>query len=76
MTEVHAQPHVVQRNKKILVREEEPIKVNKKFHIRIKSKVDGKGVVKERNDSGTYANRRVIKNKIKVKEDVSDDISE
>ncbi|CAB3226097.1 unnamed protein product [Arctia plantaginis] len=76
VTETHSTPHVVQRSKKILVREEEPIKVNKKFHIRTKSKVEGKGVAKERNDSGTYANRRVIKNKIKVKEDVSDDISE
>ncbi|CAH0715977.1 unnamed protein product, partial [Brenthis ino] len=37
-------------------------------------KVEGKGVAKDRNDSGY--NRRQTKNKIKIKEDISDDVSE
>ncbi|KAG6458537.1 hypothetical protein O3G_MSEX010911 [Manduca sexta] len=68
-TESHSRP--THRSKKV-VRDEEPR--NKKFRVRPKNKVEGKGVVKERNDSG-YANRR-FKNKVKVREDVSDDISE
>ncbi|XP_045531961.1 uncharacterized protein LOC123718977 [Pieris brassicae] len=49
----------------------------KKFHNKSRSKiVEGKGVVKERNDSG-YTNSRVLKNKIKVKDDnISDDVSD
>ncbi|CAG9138149.1 unnamed protein product [Plutella xylostella] len=51
--------------------EEEPR--SKKAHIRAKSRnAEGKGVVKERNDSGY----RRTKNKIKIREDVSYDQSE
>lgn len=72
-TEVH--PRVVHRKK--VTREEEPSRNgNKKFHLKSKSKAEGKGIVKERNDSGTYANRRAAKNKIKVREDLSEDISD
>ncbi|XP_038216728.1 uncharacterized protein LOC119835801 [Zerene cesonia] len=47
----------------------------KKYRLRSRNKVaEGKGIVKERNDSG-YG-RRIIKNKIKVKEDISEDISD
>ncbi|KAJ2954052.1 hypothetical protein O0L34_g2265 [Tuta absoluta] len=52
----------------------EPPKSPKKFHSRQRIKVvEGKGVVKEEKDE-TY--RRPRKNKIKVREDVSDDLSE
>ncbi|XP_026332871.1 uncharacterized protein LOC113239923 [Hyposmocoma kahamanoa] len=48
--------------------------VVKKFHTRNRSKVvEGKGLVKERNDSGY---KRSVKNRIKIREDVSDDTSE
>ncbi|KAF9421985.1 hypothetical protein HW555_002205 [Spodoptera exigua] len=74
VTEV--QPRVVHRSKKV-TKAEEPVRSgNKKFRVNIKSKAEGKGVVKERNDSGAYANRRPAKNKIKVREDLSEDISE
>lgn len=54
--------------------DEEPARA-KKFHSRPRAKaLEGKGVVKERNDSG-YS-RRLVKNKIKIREDVSEDISE
>ncbi|XP_049886093.1 uncharacterized protein LOC126380605 [Pectinophora gossypiella] len=68
-------PHVHVRKTKKNVREEElPPKPSKKFRARTRSKVvEGKGLVKERNDSGY---RRTLKNKIKVREDVSDDLSE
>ena len=69
-------PRVAHRAKK--PREEERadggLRTNK-FHARPRSKVaEGKGVVKERNDSG-YS-RRLVKNKIKIREDVSEDIYE
>ncbi|XP_063837261.1 uncharacterized protein LOC135086466 [Ostrinia nubilalis] len=55
-------------------RDEEPPR--KKFRVRARPKAaEGKGVVKERNDSG-YAGRRAVKNKIKIREDVSEDMSE
>lgn len=64
----------VHRSKKI-IREEEPAQ-RKKFHIKIKSRpAEGKGVIKERNDS-EYANRRMVKNNIKLREDTSEDISD
>ncbi|CAH1647512.1 unnamed protein product [Spodoptera littoralis] len=72
-TEVH--PHVLHR-KKVTREEEPPRNGNKKFHLKSKSKAEGKGIVKERNDSGTYGNRRAPKNKIKVREDLSEDISD
>ncbi|KAM3968459.1 uncharacterized protein ACR2FA_005934 [Aphomia sociella] len=69
LTVTASHPRMVHKNKK----REEP---KKKFHSRSRSKVvEGKGIVKERNDSG-YANRRVVKNKIKFREDVSEDTSE
>ncbi|XP_053624537.1 uncharacterized protein LOC128683210 [Plodia interpunctella] len=65
-----SRPRVIRKHKKP---KEEVIK--KKFHVRPKVKAtEGKGPIKERNDSG-YA-RRQIKNKIKIREDVSEDISE
>ncbi|KOB52287.1 IcmF-like protein [Operophtera brumata] len=55
---------------------EEDSTQRKKFLLRVKNKpVEGKGVVKERNDS-EYASRRMVKNVIKVHEDNSEDISE
>lgn len=64
-------PHVLRKHKK--AREEES---RKKFHLRPRAKVaEGKGVVKEHNDSG-YANHRVAKNKIKVRDEISEDLSE
>ncbi|XP_026757587.2 uncharacterized protein LOC113517203 [Galleria mellonella] len=61
---------IIHRGKK---KEEES---RKKIHLRSRTKVtEGKGVVKERNDSG-YTNYRLAKNKIKIREDVSEDISE
>ncbi|XP_059055357.1 uncharacterized protein LOC131849334 [Achroia grisella] len=66
VTESHPRVH---RGKK----EEES---RKKIHNRSRAKaIEGKGVIKERNDSG-YTNRRVVKNKIKIREDMSEDISE
>lgn len=67
------EPHIhVRKSKK---RDEETVPKVKKFRSRSRSKtVEGKGIAKERNDSGY--NRRTVKNKIKVREDVSDDLSE
>lgn len=74
VTESH---HVAHRAKKIKVnREDESNPKTKKFHSKSRSKTtEGKGVLKERNDSG-YVNRKSVKNKIKIREDISDDISE
>ncbi|XP_023937809.2 uncharacterized protein LOC112045737 [Bicyclus anynana] len=63
-TEGHAKTH---RGKKM-----QETQRNKKKNMRSR-KLEGKGVAKEKNDSG-YSNRHV-KNKIKVREDVSDDVS-
>uniref|UniRef100_A0A2A4JA24 Uncharacterized protein n=1 Tax=Heliothis virescens TaxID=7102 RepID=A0A2A4JA24_HELVI len=70
-----AEPHprVAYRSKKA---PEEPQRSNKKYRVKSKPKAEGKGVVKERNDSGAYVTRRSTKNKVKVREDVSEDISE
>lgn len=70
------QPRVRSRTNKKANDEEEPIRTSNKFRVKVKSKIEGKGVIKERNDSGSYSNRRVSKNKIKVREDLSEDISE
>ncbi|XP_068617315.1 uncharacterized protein [Battus philenor] len=75
-TEPH--PRTVHRGKKLL-KARDPESTNqraKKFHSRPKSKnTEGKGIVKEHNDSA-YTNRRSVKNKIKVREDISEDVSE
>ncbi|XP_013179086.1 PREDICTED: uncharacterized protein LOC106126149 [Papilio xuthus] len=75
VTESHA--HTSHRGKKLpKVRDDETGQRVKKFHARTKSKQsEGKGLVKEHNDS-TYTNRRSVKNKIKVREDISEDMSE
>ncbi|XP_032527222.2 uncharacterized protein LOC116777658 [Danaus plexippus] len=44
-------------------------------HLRARKVAEGKGIVKEKNDSG-YTKRRQVKNKIKFREDISDDVSE
>ncbi|CAG5039235.1 unnamed protein product [Parnassius apollo] len=74
-TETHA--HTVHKGKKGLkVREENQNEGAKRFHTRPKTKTtEGKGVIKDRNDS-EYTNRRVVKNKIKIREDISEDVSE
>ncbi|XP_072930707.1 uncharacterized protein [Epargyreus clarus] len=74
VTESH---HAAHRGKKVKVnREDEPNPKTKKFRTKTRSKTtEGKGVLKERNDSG-YVNRKLVKNKIKIREDISDDISE
>ncbi|CAG9781677.1 unnamed protein product [Diatraea saccharalis] len=46
-----------------------------KFRVRQRKPTEGKGILKEHNDSG-YGNRRLLKNKIKIREDVSEDLSE
>ncbi|XP_050361030.1 uncharacterized protein LOC126780514 isoform X1 [Nymphalis io] len=48
---------------------------NKKNHMRTRKVAEGKGVVKER-DNSEYTNRRQEKNKIKIREDISEDVSE
>lgn len=64
------------RVKKVKVRDEEAGQKTIKFRTRPKTKqAEGKGPVKERNDS-SYTNRRSVKNKIKIKEDISEDMSE
>lgn len=69
-------PHVAHHSKRPRGDDEQPLSARpKKSHSRTRAKaVEGKGVLKERNDSG-YA-RRLVKNKIKVREDVSEDMSE
>ncbi|XP_013189081.1 uncharacterized protein LOC106133794 [Amyelois transitella] len=67
-TEAHAR--VLRKHKKA---KEESLK--KKYNSRSKVKsTEGKGAIKERNDSG-YT-RRQTKNKIKIRDDLSEDISE
>ncbi|CAK1588541.1 unnamed protein product [Parnassius mnemosyne] len=75
VTETHA--HTVHKGKKALkVREEDQNQGGKRFHTRPKTKTsEGKGVIKDRNDS-EYTNRRAVKNKIKIREDISEDVSE
>ncbi|CAH2034884.1 unnamed protein product, partial [Iphiclides podalirius] len=71
-----ARAHTAHRSKKLKVREEEARPKAGKFRARPKAKAaEGKGAVKERNDSG-YASRRSVKNKIKIREDISEDVSE
>lgn len=71
------QPLGAHRSNKKASRGEDSPKTTK-FRVKNKNKVDGKGIAKERNDSGAYMNRRLVsKNKIKVRaEDISDDVSE
>ncbi|XP_045784949.1 uncharacterized protein LOC123880707 [Maniola jurtina] len=64
-TETHAK---VRRGKKL---QERPKNKKKNMNTR---KIEGKGVMKEINDSG-YSKRRHVKNNIKVKEDISEDVS-
>lgn len=70
-------PHIrLRKNKKREPVLDESVQkpVVKKFHTRNRNKVvEGKGLVKERNDSGY---KRAVKNRIKIREDVSDDTSE
>ncbi|RVE50712.1 hypothetical protein evm_004622 [Chilo suppressalis] len=47
-----------------------------KIRVRPRKPTDGKGVLKERNESSGFNSRRVVKNKIKIREDVSEDLSE
>ncbi|KAJ8736937.1 hypothetical protein PYW07_000208 [Mythimna separata] len=68
------QPKVAHRSSKKVYREEESNRTPK-FRVKSKGKAEGKGIAKETNDSA-YTNRRVGKNKIKVREDISDDVSE
>ncbi|XP_048005920.1 uncharacterized protein LOC125241458 [Leguminivora glycinivorella] len=57
------------------VEEHKPTHPRSKYHIKTRAKAEGKGVEKEKNDSG-YVNRRTTKNKIKVREEESEDISD
>lgn len=70
------QPRIAHRSNKKANREEDNSRSAKKFRNKNKNKAEGKGVVKERNDSGAYTNRRVGKNRIKVRDDISEDISD
>ncbi|VVC94327.1 unnamed protein product [Leptidea sinapis] len=65
-------PHNVRRPKKS---HDDDQNQRKKIKVRSRKVVEGKGIVKERNDSG-YVSRRAIKNKIKIKEDISDNASD
>lgn len=68
VTEGH--PKTSHRGKKVL-----ELSKSKKNHMRTRKVAEGKGVVKERDDSG-YSNRRQAKNKIKIRENISEDVSE
>ncbi|KAJ8737857.1 hypothetical protein PYW08_000452 [Mythimna loreyi] len=74
-TEAPQHNRVAHRVEKKVYREEESPRTTK-FRVKNKNKAEGKGITKDTNDSGAYTNRRVGKNKIKVREDISDDISD
>ncbi|XP_063545844.1 uncharacterized protein LOC134753833 [Cydia strobilella] len=57
------------------VEEHKPTHPRNKYHVKARAKIEGKGVEKEKNDSG-YVSRRSTKNKIKIREEDSEDISD